>query len=126
MRTSLMLICFFILAWQGLVITNTLKTRLENRTNQVQTLLNQIQPKTNKRYIIKYTFIQFYSIKLMKKKYLTSQEYNSLVVTVQKSANYITDKEKKMFDLIFEKLFVITEDDIISNEEINHPISNPN
>lgn len=62
----------------------------------------------------------------MKKKYLTSSEYNSLVVTVQKSANYITDKEKKMFDLIFEKLFVITEDDIISNEEINHPISNPN
>ena len=42
MRTSLMLICFFILAWQGLVITNTLKTRLEERTNQVETLLNQI------------------------------------------------------------------------------------
>ena len=42
MRTSLMLICFFILAWQGLVITNTLKTRLEERTNQVQTLNNQI------------------------------------------------------------------------------------
>ena len=61
----------------------------------------------------------------MKKKYLTSQEYNSVVVTIQKSANYITDKEKKMFDLIFDKLFVITEDDIISNEEINHPISNP-
>ena len=59
----------------------------------------------------------------MKKKYLTSSEYNSLVVTVQKSANYITDKEKKMFDLIFDKLFVITDDDIISNEEINHPIS---
>jgi len=59
----------------------------------------------------------------MKKKYLTSQEYNSVVVTIQKSANYITDKEKKMFDLIFEKLFVITDDDIISNEEINHPIS---
>lgn len=62
----------------------------------------------------------------MKKKYLTSQEYNSVVVTIQKSANYITDKEKKMFDLIFDKLFVITDDDIISNEEINHPISNPN
>tara|TARA_R100000329_G_scaffold81222_1_gene69325 strand:- start:408 stop:599 length:192 start_codon:yes stop_codon:yes gene_type:complete len=61
----------------------------------------------------------------MKKKYLTSSEYNSVVVTIQKSANYITDKEKKMFDLIFDKLFVITEDDIISNEEINHPISNP-
>ena len=59
----------------------------------------------------------------MKKKYLTSQEYNSIVVTIQKSSNYITDKEKKEFDLIFEKLFVITYDDIISNEEINHPIS---
>ena len=68
--------------------------------------------------------LKSYLIKLMKKKYLTSQEYNSLVVTVQKSANYITDKEKKMFDLIFDKLFVITEDDIISNEEINHPITN--
>ena len=62
----------------------------------------------------------------MKKKYLTSQEYNSIVVTIQKSSNYITDKEKEEFDLIFDKLFVITEDDIISNEEINHPISNPN
>ena len=70
--------------------------------------------------------LKSYLIKLMKKKYLTSSEYNSLVVTVQKSANYITDKEKKMFDLIFEKLFVITDEDIISNEEINHPISNPN
>ena len=62
----------------------------------------------------------------MKKKYLTSQEYNSIVVTIQKSSDYITDQEKKEFDLIFDKLFVITEDDIISNEEINHPISNPN
>tara|TARA_A100001201_G_scaffold1928_1_gene4915 strand:- start:377 stop:565 length:189 start_codon:yes stop_codon:yes gene_type:complete len=62
----------------------------------------------------------------MKKKYLTSSEYNKIVVTIQKSCNYITDKEKKEFDLIFDKLFVITEDDIISNEEINHPISNPN
>ena len=59
----------------------------------------------------------------MKKKYLTSQEYNKIIVTIQKSVNYITDKEKKEFDLIFEKLFVITDDDIISNEEINHPIS---
>ena len=60
----------------------------------------------------------------MKKKYLTSNEYNKLVVTVQKSANYITDKEKKEFDLIFEKLFVITDEDIISKEEINYPITN--
>ena len=60
----------------------------------------------------------------MKKKYLTSNEYNKIIVTIQKSVNYITDKEKKEFDLIFEKLFVITDDDIISNEEINHPITN--
>ena len=69
--------------------------------------------------------LKSYLIKLMniKKKYLTSSEYNKIVVTIQKSVNYITDKEKKEFDLIFEKLFVITDDDIISNEEINHPIS---
>ena len=69
--------------------------------------------------------LKSYLIKLMKKKYLTSTEYNKIIVTIQKSVNYITDKEKKEFDLIFDKLFVITEDDIISNEEINHPISNP-
>ncbi len=67
--------------------------------------------------------LKSYLIELMKKKYLTSSEYNKIVVTIQKSVNYITDKEKKEFDLIFEKLFVITDDDIISNEEINHPIS---
>ena len=41
-RTIIFISCFLILAWQGLTITNTLKTRLEERTNQVQTLLNQI------------------------------------------------------------------------------------
>ena len=60
----------------------------------------------------------------MKKKYLTSNEYNKIVVTIQKSVNYITDKEKKEFDLIFDKLFKITEDDFLKNEEINHPITN--
>ena len=67
--------------------------------------------------------LKSYLIELMKKKYLTSSEYNKIVVTIQKSVNYITDKEKKELDLILDKLFVITEDDIISNEEINHPIS---
>ena len=41
-RTQIILTCFLILTWQGLVITRTLQTRLEERTNQVQTLLNQI------------------------------------------------------------------------------------
>ncbi len=59
----------------------------------------------------------------MTKKYLTSKEYNKLVVTVQKSSNYVTDLEKKEFDLIFDKLFVITDDDLIASEEVNHPIT---
>ena len=59
----------------------------------------------------------------MTKKYLTSKEYNKLVVTVQKSSNYVTNLEKKEFDLIFDKLFVITDDDLIANEEVNHPIT---
>ena len=41
-RSIIFLSCFLILLWQGLTNTNTLKTRLEERTNQVQTLLNQI------------------------------------------------------------------------------------
>ena len=39
--------------------------------------------------------LKSYLIELMKKKYLTSSEYNKIVVTIQKSVNYITDKEKK-------------------------------
>jgi len=41
-KSIIFLSCFLILFWQGLTITNTLKTRLEDRTNQVQTLLNKI------------------------------------------------------------------------------------
>jgi len=41
-RSLLTLGCFLILLWQGLTITNTLKTRLEEKAGQVQTLLNQI------------------------------------------------------------------------------------
>jgi len=41
-RTIIFLSCFLILLWQSLVISNTIKTRLETRANQVQTLLNQI------------------------------------------------------------------------------------
>ena len=57
-------------------------------------------------------------------KYLTSQEYNSIITTIVKSSDYITSLEKKKFDLIFDKLFKITEDDFLKKEEINHPISN--
>jgi hypothetical protein len=56
-------------------------------------------------------------------KYLTSEEYNSIVTTIVRSSDYITSLEKKKFDLIFDKLFKITEDDFLKKEEINHPIS---
>jgi len=59
----------------------------------------------------------------MDSKYLTSQEYNSIVTTIVGSSNYITSLEKKKFDLIFDKLFKITEDDFLKKESINHPIS---
>ena len=37
--------------------------------------------------------------------------------------SHILFLEKKNFDLIFDKLFKITEDDFLKKEEINHPIS---
>jgi len=41
-RSIIFVSCFLILFWQGLTISNTLKTRLESRVNQVQTLINEI------------------------------------------------------------------------------------
>ncbi len=60
----------------------------------------------------------------MSNKYLNSQEYNSIVTTITNSSSYVTSLEKKKFDLIFDKLFKITEDDFLKKEEINHPITN--
>lgn len=54
-------------------------------------------------------------------KFLTSEEYNSLVKTVCNSTDYILNKKK--FDLIFDKLFTIQVDDLLKKESINHPIS---
>jgi len=56
-------------------------------------------------------------------KFLNFEEYNSIVTTIVNSSNYVTSLEKKNFDLIFDKLFKITEDDFLKKEEINHPIS---
>ena len=58
----------------------------------------------------------------MDSKYLNSKEYNSLVNIVCHSAEYMLNEEK--YDLILDKLYKITEKDIISKEEINHPITN--
>jgi len=42
MRTYLLIFSFLILSWQGIVISNTLATRLEERTQQVHQLLKDI------------------------------------------------------------------------------------
>ncbi len=42
MRTYLLIFSFLILTWQGIVISNTLATRLEERTQQVHQLLKDI------------------------------------------------------------------------------------
>ena len=42
MRTYLLIFSFLILSWQAIIITNTLATRLEQRTNQVHSILKDI------------------------------------------------------------------------------------
>ena len=42
MRTYLLIFSFLILTWQAIVITNTLATRLEERTQEVHQLLKEI------------------------------------------------------------------------------------
>jgi len=57
----------------------------------------------------------------MSNKFLNSQEYNSLVKTICNSVDYVIDPKK--FDLIFDKLFTITEDDLLQQELINKPLT---
>ena len=42
MRNYLLIFLFLILTWQGIVISNTLATRLEERTQQVHQLLQRL------------------------------------------------------------------------------------
>ena len=42
MRTYLLIFSFLILTWQGIVISNTLATRLEQRTEQIHQILEDI------------------------------------------------------------------------------------
>ena len=57
-------------------------------------------------------------------KFLTSTEYNELTKVVFNSIDYKygTEIYRKNMDRIFDKLFTITENDLLSNEAINHPI----
>ena len=57
-------------------------------------------------------------------KFLTSKEYNDLTKVVFNSIDYKygTEIYRKNIDRIFDKLFTIKENDLLSNEAINHPI----
>ena len=61
-------------------------------------------------------------------KYLNSEEYNTLVLAVNESADFIARgrqgrTKEQFYKTLFDKLFTITEDDLLKNEEINYPIS---
>tara|TARA_R100001163_G_C4982290_1_gene137969 strand:+ start:396 stop:584 length:189 start_codon:yes stop_codon:yes gene_type:complete len=60
-------------------------------------------------------------------KYLNSEEYNTIVLAIHSSSDYIArgkqGKSKEQFyKTLFDKLFRITEDDLLKKESINHPI----
>ena len=57
-------------------------------------------------------------------KFLNSKEYNDLTKVVFNSIDYKygTEIYRKTMDRIFDKLFTIKENDLLSNEAINHPI----
>ena len=62
----------------------------------------------------------------MPNKYLNFEEYNTVLLAINTSTDYVVygkDKKKEFYDTLFNKLFSIQEDDLLKNEEINYPIS---
>ena len=60
------------------------------------------------------------------KKFLNFEEYNTILLAVNSSTDFIINgrsKKKEFYDTLFNKLFSIQEDDLLKKEEINHPIS---
>ena len=57
-------------------------------------------------------------------KFLTSKEYNDLTKIIFNSIEYKYGTEifRKSIDKSLDKLFTIKENDVLSNESINHPI----
>ena len=61
------------------------------------------------------------------KKFLNFEEYNTILLAVNSSTDFIINgrsKKKEFYDTLFNKLFSIQEDDLLKKESINHPISN--
>ena len=60
------------------------------------------------------------------KKFLNFEEYNAILLAIDTSTDYIVNgrsKKKEFYNNLFNKLFTITEDDLLKKESINHPIS---
>ena len=62
-------------------------------------------------------------------KYLNSKEYNEIVLAIHSTREYqikSLGSKKEFYEILFDKLFTIKENDLLEKELINHPISNPN
>ena len=61
------------------------------------------------------------------KKFLNFEEYNAILLAINSSTDYVVygkDKKKDFYNNLFEKLFTISESDLLQQESINHPTSN--
>ena len=59
-------------------------------------------------------------------KFLNFEEYNAILLAIDTSTDFIVNgrsKKKEFYNTLFNKLFSITEDDLLKKESINHPIS---
>ena len=63
----------------------------------------------------------------MSNKYLNFEEFNTILLAIDTSTDYIVNgrsRKKEFYNILFNKLFTIKEDDLLKKEEINYPISN--
>ena len=61
------------------------------------------------------------------KKFLNFEEYNTILLAINSSTDFVVygkDKKKDFYNNLFEKLFTISESDLLQQESINHPTSN--
>ena len=61
----------------------------------------------------------------MSNKYLNFEEYNTILLAINTSTDFVVygkDKKKEFYNNLFNKLFSIQEDDLLKKESINHPI----
>ena len=64
-------------------------------------------------------------------KYLSSQEYNTIVLAIHQYSGFVAHggkgkSQEQFYKILFDKLFTITEDDLLKKESINHPIKETN